>query len=267
MIVIDKKIADLLFSKESPIGKQVKVGSLSFRVIGVNTKKRRWGSPNAYIPFSTYQIIFNPEKKMWRIDFTVNGLETKAQNETFTEDLRKKMASSMNFNPEDKQAIWINNAQREYTETKKIFGGITLFVTIIGIFTLIAGIVGVSNIMLVSVKERTREIGIRKAIGAPPLSILKSIILESLIITAIFGYIGMLLGIGITEIINFMMEQQANAQAATEEVQMSVFKNPTVNLGYALFATVVLVISGMIAGYLPARKAVKIKPIEAMREE
>lgn len=267
VIVIDKKIADLLFSKESPIGKQVKVGSLSFRVIGVNTKKRRWGSPNAYIPFSTYQIIFNPEKKMWRIDFTVNGLETKAQNETFTEDLRKKMASSMNFNPEDKQAIWINNAQREYTETKKIFGGITLFVTIIGIFTLIAGIVGVSNIMLVSVKERTREIGIRKAIGAPPLSILKSIILESLIITAIFGYIGMLLGIGITEIINFMMEQQANAQAATEEVQMSVFKNPTVNLGYALFATVVLVISGMIAGYLPARKAVKIKPIEAMREE
>src|SRR5690554_4349318 len=113
----------------------------------------------------------------------------------------------------------------------KIFGGITMLVTIIGILTLIAGIVGVSNIMLVSVKERTREIGIRKAIGAPPVSILKTIILESLIITAIFGYIGMMLGIGLTELINFVMEQSANGKAATDEVQMSVFRNPTVDIG------------------------------------
>jgi putative ABC transport system permease protein len=142
-----------------------------------------------------------------------------------------------------------------------------LFVSIIGILTLIAGIVGVSNIMLVSVKERTREIGIRKAIGASPLSILKTIILESLIITAIFGYIGMILGVGLTELINFVMEQSANGQPVTDEVQMSVFKNPTVNMGYAIFATVVLIIAGIVAGYLPARKAVRIKPIEAMRQE
>ena len=142
-----------------------------------------------------------------------------------------------------------------------------MFVSIIGILTLIAGIVGVSNIMLVSVKERTREIGIRKAIGASPLSILKTIILESLIITAIFGYIGMILGVGLTELINFVMEQSANGQPVTDEVQMSVFKNPRVNMGYAIFATVVLIIAGIVAGYLPARKAVRIKPIEAMRQE
>jgi putative ABC transport system permease protein len=149
----------------------------------------------------------------------------------------------------------------------KIFAGLTLFVSIIGILTLIAGIVGVSNIMLVSVKERTREIGIRKAIGATPFSILKTIILESITITTIFGYIGMMFGIGLTELINFVMMQSANGKAVTDEPQMSVFTNPTVDIGYAIFATIVLIIAGVIAGYLPARKAVRVQPIEAMRQE
>ena len=142
-----------------------------------------------------------------------------------------------------------------------------MFVAIIGIFTLIAGIVGVSNIMLVSVKERTREIGIRKAIGASPMSILKTIVLESIIITAIFGYIGMLAGIGVTEFANFMMEQAAAAQVAGEGPQMSIFKDPTVNLGYVMIATLILIVSGVVAGYMPAYKAVKVKPIEAMRKD
>jgi putative ABC transport system permease protein len=198
----------------------------------------------------------------------VEGLETKAENDRFDETLRNLMGRRLNFNPTDDQALWVENSQADYIETMHIFGGLNIFVSIVGIFTLIAGIVGVSNIMLVSVKERTREIGIRKAIGAPPASILRSIILESIIITAIFGYIGMFLGIGLTELINFVMEQSANGMQGSEgEVQMSVFKNPTVNIGYALFATVLLIISGVIAGYLPARKAVKIKPIEAMRQE
>ena len=145
----------------------------------------------------------------------------------------------------------------------KIFGGITLFVSIIGIFTLIAGIVGVSNIMLVSVKERTREIGIRKAIGAPPSTILRSIILEAIIITTIFGYIGMLMGVGLTEIVNYIMVQSA----AGNPDRMSVFKNPTVELSYVFISTAILIFSGVIAGYMPARRAVRIKPIEAMREE
>lgn len=265
VIVLDKKIADLLFKKTDPIGKDVKVGNLIFKVVGVNSKKEQWGGPNAYIPFSTAQIIYNPSKKFNQITFTVDGLESKEENDKFDEKLRSVMGSMLSFNPNDKQAIWVNNSQANYLETQKIFGGITIFVAIIGILTLIAGIVGVSNIMLVSVKERTKEIGIRKAIGAPPSSILASIIFESLIITAIFGYLGMMMGIGLTEAVNFFMEQSAATQG--DEMQMSVFKNPTVNIGYALFATGILIVSGIIAGYMPARNAVKIKPIEAMRRD
>ena len=268
VIVIDKQMAEMLFKEKSPLGEYVKVGQLMFKVIGVNSKKEQWGGPVAYIPFSTMQVVFNTDKKFYQLSFTVEGLETTVENERFNKSLRNLMGRQLKFDPEDNQALWVNNSQSDYIETMKIFGGVNLFVTIVGILTLIAGIVGVSNIMLVSVKERTREIGIRKAIGAPPASILTSIILESIIITAIFGYIGMFLGIGVTEIMNFITEQAANvAQSADGGPQMSVFKNPTVNIGYAIFATVLLVISGVIAGYLPARKAVKIKPIEAMRQE
>ena len=269
IIVIDQKIEETLFKGKSAIGNYVKVGPLMYKVVGVNSKKQSWGSPSAYIPFSTYQLIYNPNKKFNRITFTVEGLETTAENEAFNNNLRKDVARSMNFDAEDKQALSVRNSQEDYIQTQKIFGAITLFVAIIGIFTLIAGIVGVSNIMLVSVKERTREIGIRKAIGAPPLSILKLIVLESIIITAIFGYIGMLAGIGVTELANFVMEQSAaaGAQLANDGPQMSVFKDPTVNLGYVLISTLILIVSGVVAGYLPAYKAVRVKPIEAMRKE
>ncbi len=267
VIVIDQKIAELLFPNESPLGKSVKVGNLMYKVVGVNSKKEEWGGPNAYIPFTTSQAIYSPHGKFYHIVFTVDGLETKEANDLFNKTLRAAMGRKLNFNPDDTQALWVYNAQEDYIETIKIFNVIRNFVTVIGILTLIAGIVGVSNIMLVSVKERTREIGIRKAIGASPSSILKTIILESIIITAIFGYLGMILGIGLTEAISFIMEQSANGKAVSDEPQMSVFTNPTVEVGYAVFATVILIISGVIAGYLPARKAVKVKPIEAMRQE
>lgn len=267
VIVLDKKIADVLFKNEDPLGKMVKVGKIMFKVVGINTKQAQFGGSNAYIPFSVAQTIFNPSKKFWQITFTVDGLTTEAENDRFNESLRNMMGRIMNFDPKDQQALYINNSQAEYVEAMKIFAGLTLFVSIIGILTLIAGIVGVSNIMLVSVKERTREIGIRKAIGATPFSILKTIILESITITTIFGYIGMMFGIGLTELINFVMMQSANGKAVTDELQMSVFTNPTVDIGYAIFATIVLIIAGVIAGYLPARKAVRVQPIEAMRQE
>jgi len=263
VIVIDKKIAEVLFKGESALGKYVKVGDVMFRVIGINSKKERYGDGSAYIPFSTAQYIFNPNLKFYNIAMKVNGLETKESNEAFNEKLKSTMSKSLSFDPNDTQALYLQNSQRNFIETMKIFNGITIFVSIIGIFTLIAGIVGVSNIMLVSVKERTREIGIRKAIGAPPASILRSIIIESILITTIFGYIGMMLGIGLTELVNFIMEQSA----AGASDGMSVFKNPTVELSYVLISTSILIISGVIAGYMPARRAVRIKPIEAMREE
>lgn len=267
VIVLDQKMADILFKHEEPLGQYVKVGQIMFKVVGINTKKEQWGGSNAYIPFSAAQAIYNPKRTFWQITFTVDGLTTKEQNDQFNESLRNMMGARLNFDPEDQQALYINNSQSDYVETMKIFGGITFFVTIIGILTLIAGIVGVSNIMLVSVKERTREIGIRKAIGATPMAILKTIILESIFITTIFGYIGMMFGIGLTELINFFMEQSASANMASDEPQMSIFTNPTVDIGYAIFATVILIIAGVIAGYLPARKAVSVQPIEAMRQE
>lgn len=265
VIVLDKKITDILFKNESAIGKNVKVGDIIFKVVGINSKKERWGDGTAYIPFTTAQIIYNPDRRFRSMAMKVNNLETEAQNDAFNDGLKKTMSQSLRFDPEDTQALWLRNSQKEYIETMKIFTGITIFVSIIGLFTLIAGIVGVSNIMLVSVKERTREIGIRKAIGAPPSTILRSIILESIIITTIFGYIGMVLGVGLTEIINYIMLQSAAQNPS--ETGMSVFKDPTVQLSYVFISTAILIIAGVIAGYMPARRAVRIKPIEAMREE
>ncbi|NLX81360.1 MAG: ABC transporter permease, partial [Proteiniphilum sp.] len=129
VIVLDKKIADLLFKKGNAIGKDVKVGDLIFKVIGINSKKEQWGGPNAYIPFSTAQIIFNPSKKFNQITFTVDGLETKEENDKFDEKLRTVMGNMLSFNPKDRQAIWVNNSQADYIETQKIFGGITIFVS------------------------------------------------------------------------------------------------------------------------------------------
>jgi putative ABC transport system permease protein len=147
-----------------------------------------------------------------------------------------------------------------------MLNGITLFIWIIGIGTLTAGIVGVSNIMLITVRERTKEFGIRKAIGATPFSILKLIIVESILITAVFGYLGMILGIGLTEGVNTLMEM-ANVGKEVARDDMSIFLNPTVNLSIALSATALIVVAGVLAGYFPARKAVQITAIEAMRNE
>lgn len=265
VIVLDKKIVDAIFKEQPALGKNVQVGNVVFKVVGINSKKQRWGDGSAYIPFTTAQLIYNHNRKFSTMAMTVNDLNTKEANDEFDDELKKNMSQSLRFDPKDTQAFWIWNSQKNYIETIKIFAGITLFVSIIGIFTLIAGIVGVSNIMLVSVKERTREIGIRKAIGAPPASILRSIIVESILITTLFGYIGMVLGIGLTEMINFVLEQSA-AQNPSDS-GMSIFKDPTVQLSYVLISTGILIVAGIIAGYMPARRAVRIKPIEAMREE
>jgi len=263
VIVLDKKIVEELFKKESALGKYVQVGTVVFKVVGVNSKKERWGNGSAYIPFSTAQLIYNPNRKFGSIAMKITGLETEGANLAFDKKLTNTMSKTMRFDPEDNQALYLRNAQRDYLQTMTIFGGITMFVSFIGILTLIAGIVGVSNIMLVSVKERTREIGIRKAIGAPPSNILRSIILESILITGIFGYVGIMMGIGLTELVNYIMLQTA----AASPDDMSVFKNPTVDLSIVFISTLILVLSGVIAGYMPARRAVRIKPIEAMREQ
>jgi putative ABC transport system permease protein len=257
VVVIDKQIEEQLFRGKSALGEHIQIGSIMFRVIGINSKSS-W-SPTAYIPFTTAQALYNPHGKFSTMAFLIDDLKTEQENEALNDRVRAVMARTLRFNVADPRGIWIRNNQREFLQTMRIFGGINIFVSIIGIFTLIAGIVGVSNIMLVSVKERTREIGIRKAIGASPASILRSIILESVLITSIFGYIGLLLGTVVIELVNMIVSQSAGDGPA-------VFKNPSVEMSSALTATIILIISGVIAGYIPARRAVKIKPIEAMKE-
>jgi putative ABC transport system permease protein len=153
----------------------------------------------------------------------------------------------------------------------KIFQAIKIFIWIIGVGTLIAGVVGVSNIMLIVVKERTKEIGIRKAIGASPASVIGLILLESILITTIAGYIGLVMGTGLMETINYFMVQSAEAAAAAAtnggRPGESVFLNPTVDFNIAVSATLLLIVAGAIAGYIPAKRAASIKPIEALRDE
>lgn len=263
VMVIDKKIAEVLFKEESPLGKYVNVNQIMYQIVGVNSKKQEWGDGYAYIPYTTAQLIYNPDKKYRSMAMVVQDLNTEEANEEFNTRLRTSLSQTMIFDPEDTQSLWISNSQRDYLQAMSIFSAISLFVMIVGVLTLIAGVVGVSNIMLVTVKERTREIGIRKAIGAPPAQILLTIIIESILIMAVFGYIGMMAGIGVTELVNLVMEQSA----AGNPEGMTIFKDPTVNLYYVFFSTMIMIVAGIIAGYIPARKAVKIKPIEAMRNE
>jgi len=261
VVVLEKSTAEILFKNENPIGKYVNASSIPLQVVGIHKNENPWDDVKAFIPFSTAQTIFNianyPE-----LTFEAMGLNTLKENEDFNELLRSRFGRLHSFDPKDNRALWIWNRMEQYIQTMGIFGGINMFIWIIGIGTLIAGIVGVSNIMLISVKERTKEFGIRKAVGATPFSILRLVIMESLLITTLFGYVGLVAGVAVTETINFFMQQNATGGS-----EMAIFKNPTVDMGIAFSATLVLIIFGVLAGYFPARKAVKIKPIEALRYE
>ena len=267
VVVISKKIKDALFKDEKPMGKWVKLDNVSFQVVGVDTKESHDERAFCYIPHSTAQKIYNRANKTDNISLTVTGLYTKEANEDFGNQVKKTLYRVLIVDPSDEQAIGLWNQAADYVQTMNIFSTIDLFVLFIGLCTLIAGIVGVGNIMVITVKERTREFGIKKALGATPGNILLSILLESVVITTTFGYMGMLFGIGLLEGISKIMDMASGGGAESSGPKMSVFKDPSVDLSTVLFATSILVVAGLIAGYVPARKAVRIKPIEAMRSE
>lgn len=266
VIVLHKLTADILFGKshKNPIGQFVNANNIVYQVVGLYNDKGDKGEKAAYIPFSTLQIIYNKGDKLDNIIMTTKNLTTEESNEEFEIKYRETMGANHRFDPSDDSAIWIWNRFTNYLQQQKSKSILNISVWIIGLFTLLSGIVGVSNIMLITVKERTREFGIRKALGAKPISILWLVIVESIFITTFFGYIGMVAGIGATEWMNAAFGNQTIDAGMFSE---TVFLNPTVKIGTAINATLTLVIAGTLAGIFPARKAAMIRPIEALRSE
>ena len=249
---------------KEPIGQFVNAGNVVYQVVGLYNDKGDSGDSDAYIPFTTLQTIYNKGDKLNNLVMTTKNLETVEANEAFEAHYRKVLGANHRFDPTDHSAIWIWNRFTNYLQQQKGSGMLRIAIWVIGIFTLLSGIVGVSNIMLITVKERTREFGIRKALGAKPLSILWLIIVESVTITTIFGYIGMVAGIGVTEWMNSAFGNQTMDTGMWTE---TVFLNPTVDIRIAIQATLTLIIAGTLAGLFPARKAVSIRPIEALRAD
>ena len=259
--VINNRFQKILFQDNNPIGKQFIADGIGFTVISVFETDDERNDAMAYIPFTTSQMLYNKGWGVNNISFTVKGLNTLEKNKAFEKRLREKLAALHYFDPEDERVIGIWSRVEGYLQTNGIFNGISAFIWIIGTGSLIAGVVSISNIMLITVRERTREFGIRKALGATPSSIIGSILMESTLITSVFGYFGMFLGVGLGEFVNSVLE---NADAS----QMShVFKNPTVDVGVAVGAMCILIVSGIIAGYYPALRAVRVSAVEAMREK
>ena len=263
VLIIDKNTNDELLrisGETSMIGKTVYINGLSFKVIGVSKGMAFGEMGQCFAPYATLKAIYNINE-YYQLKFITKGLDTKEDNEVFQKELKRKIAALHDFSPEDKRGVWIDSEMVNSLETMRIFNTINIFIWVIGIAMLISGVVGVSNIMRITVKERTNEIGIRKALGAKPRSILMSIVMESLVITTIFGYIGMICGVGVMEIVNMIMESSGGM---SDPNGMSVFVNPTVDISIVISATLVLIVSGVAAGFAPAWNSVKVKPIEAM---
>jgi putative ABC transport system permease protein len=206
-----------------------------------------------YMPISTAQRVFGMGRRVNNISVTV-GSASAEQSKEIENELKQKLATRHHYDVTDERAMFFWNSVEEFQRFKNLFASISMFIWVIGIGTIIAGVVGVSNIMMIVVKDRTKEIGIRKALGATPGSIISLILQETILITGFAGYIGLVLGVGLLELIS-------------KQVDTEFFKQPEVNIQIAVSATILLVVAGALAGFIPARRAAAIKPIEALRDE
>lgn len=268
VLVISDDMAEIFMGSESRIpsmiGRMIRCGDVSFKVVGILKSDMSTTTRDIYAPFTSVRTMFNKGKYVDEIIFTFKGLETEEDNEQFEKRLLALLNTAHKAAPDDNSAIWIWN---RFTQSMQMNKGMDLVSTalwIIGLLTLLSGIVGVSNIMLITVKERTHEFGIRKAIGASPWNITRLILAESITITAFFGYIGMFFGLVACEILDITLGQSSISVLGQE---ISVFVSPTVGVDVAIEATLVLIISGAVAGLFPAMKAAKVRPIEALRAE
>lgn len=268
VVVITDQMAEIFTGSgsrvSSMLGRMVTCGGINFMVIGILKSDMSSYTRNVYAPFTSVSTIFNRGKYVDELTFTFHGLETEEENEIFEQKLRAIINTAHKAAPDDNRAIWIWNRFTQSLQMAKGTDIISTALWIIGLLTLLSGIVGVSNIMLITVKERTREFGVRKAIGASPWNITRLILAESITITAFFGYVGMFFGLVACEILDMTLGRSSLSVLGQE---ISVFVNPTVGVDAALGATIVLIISGAIAGLFPAMNAAKVRPIEALRAE
>lgn len=251
VVLNERALRDICNGDLGIVGNYIQIGSIFYRVVGVAKDKDAWGGGEALIPYSIFRKIYQSDGKIRRVEAVLQP-GTKG----FPDKVRHMLSPMLRYDETDERALWIRDYEEDYADMMKVMWALRLFILIVSICTLISGAVGVSNIMLVSVRERTKELGIRKALGAPPVAVLQSVVGESLVITALFGLVGVLLGTGVVKIINLM----------TAGAKDTPFINPTVDMGTVLIATLILIVVGVVAGAVPATKAMKVKPIEAMRD-
>jgi putative ABC transport system permease protein len=253
--VVGVGVRDTLFGGADPIGEYLKVNGIAFKVVGVFEDAGGEGEEaRIYLPITTAQRTFGGRDEVEQIMYTT-GDASLEQSRRMAEESRLLLAARHRFAPDDPRAVFVRNNTEEFYRFQSLMRGIRLFVWIIGVGTLLAGVVGVSNILMIAVRERTKEIGVRKALGATPGSILGLVLQESVLITAVAGYVGLVLGVFLLEMVSASLPEAG------------VFRNPEVDLRVALWATALLVVAGTVAGYFPARKAARIRPIEALRDE
>ncbi|HPE55951.1 MAG TPA: ABC transporter permease [Bacteroidales bacterium] len=253
--IIGIAVKDALFKDKPALGEYVNVQGVPFKVVGIfeDDDGRQDNQRVVYLPITTAQKVFIGRERVSTMAITVASRDVE-DSKRMEEEIRTKLAQRLNFDKSDEQAMFIWNGVQEFKRFMDLFTMINLFVWFIGIMTIVAGIVGVSNIMMIAVKERTKEIGIRKSMGATPASIILLIMQESLFITGLAGYIGLVMGVALLEFISPFF-------------QTEFFRNPEVNISIAIYATLVLILAGLLAGFFPARKAAAIKPVVALRDE
>ena len=256
VMIIGRLIYESLFKNgEDAVNKYVNISDIPFRVVGVfNDPGSDRDLLRAYIPISTAQRVFNMGNFIQSVHFNLEN-STVEESEKLIKEVTAKLSAKHKFDPSDTRAIFAYNNIENYQQFMELFAGIRIFIWIIGAGTIISGIVGVSNIMMIVVKERTKEIGIRKALGATPFSIVSLILQESILITAVAGYIGLVLGVGLLELVSSTMPST------------DFFANPEIDINIALIATGLLVVAGAVAGYIPAQRAASVRPVVALKDE
>ncbi|MCF8227929.1 MAG: ABC transporter permease [Bacteroidales bacterium] len=255
VVALGRTVYEALFKGAPALGEYIKINGVPFQVIGIFDDPGIERDVNrVYIPINTAQKIFSRGDNVPSMQLILEGASIEESYDVI-EEAKARLSSRHKFNPEDNRAIFIFNTIENYQRFMKLFSNIRLFIWIIGIGTIIAGVVGVSNIMMIVVKERTKEIGIRKALGATPWSIISLILQESILITAFAGYIGLVLGVGVLELVS------------TYIPTIDYFKNPEIDFNIAIGATILMILAGSVAGFVPARKAAAVKPVIALRDE